>query len=838
MANPRNNTTATLAQSLANPDLTEASSQVVFHTQEEKKSLPSRVKTSNEFVEKIDYALTNREAIRHTQMVKQGQIKFESYMQKRINESKKQGKDLFAKIDFESKDKDELLQDPDVKAYLRNKPEFKFEPLGKINFHEFKQGIGKPNKKGELTTPDILIMSTDEIEEIKLADHDINLDTLLANRGLEAIRYAGALLKDPQNPDLVQPLIVDHLSSGSDDAKKETRKNEIKVIEDIELALLKKYPQVYTDGDDQVNQVEISSDGEIKVADDTMVLNPELPEILAARQRDTVAELAMSKPKEKQRHAGLKGKFLGLSTESNQDKTVKDAGGKLQAKTIKAYNPEIDMPNSKVKQTLPSAGTQLIYATGTKSSDHEPVIVRKVNQGKKEARIVSGGIIQTGFKKFQALRESFNERAIVKNEQGNEVLSEEAYLADVKLVGKLFSLLTSNLVRAKIINPSETPSVDSIAIKEKDQKTSLGYMEEFYNSLAKINIDPIKSPKEIIASIDFNDVGLISRLAIELNKMGMQPIKSPEDMVEIFKAKDKTQARKLCFALNNMGIDPFKSEQDMMATFNSCDRVAAKKLSEAINKILQVQAVDNLEAQEEKKQEAPASFTQELRDAFRNALIQEQESEEFNEGYFPYTSEEHKKAHGYLEKTDLEFAPEELSAPIRAREQATFAANAEKFLAEANKKSPTQSRSPVQQMMQAMFNRERAGGYGVVANETPSSEKVILNVCVENALLYFGEHVNGASKITHSITETSTKGLGAQAKNGEVGALYTGVIMDMDRFYDACRRQSLQQKLAEENTRTSGNLYRMSASSSRPTASTAVMVDGPQQAPAASSLTR
>lgn len=753
--------------------------------------------------------LTQEEVMRkkrHNQMLLQGQYKFETYVQKRITECTKNGTDLFAEVTFESKEWDTLKTNPEVKAYLAYNPELKFEASENIYSIEHDKGIGELDKKGNKITPQMLTLSNRKIEEINWADYGVDIEALLKKYELGTIRLGGILQSDSKNT-TQRPVLSYHLSSGPE--KKDTRRREHLLIEDIELALLKKHPFVYTGGDGQVNKIIIGQDGKIATKNGRMIANKEMEEVLDGITRVKITEHHVSDPTVKQRHAEVDGVFIGLTTVSNQqNKTEGDGNAKMSSETVAAIDSANVSPNSKIldNQILPPEGSEGNYATGNRSSDHNPVVVINKMDGETWARIFSGGILQEGFKKFLDPHSFLNDKAFVKGKVSNEYLR-----ADARFTAKFYALLVSNLVRAKIQNPKEKPRVDDKAIKTANQKTSLGYMEEFFNSLAEININPLKSSDEILARINFEDKEQMSALDTALENIGMKPIESSAHMREILEDAYQDDARRLCIALNNMGIDAFKSAEDILSTYASTNRTDAKKLAEAVNKILQVQAVDDLNtAQEEKKGEAHAAFTHELRQAFRNSVIELQDSDEFDTCFFPYANEDYLKAHGYVRKLDM--VPEELCGDIEKIQTETFAKNADKFLEFANGKSPTGSRSPLQQLFQTMFGRELAGGFVIVAGKTPTSEEVVLAVIIENSLEFFRVHANGNSivinpvdvghvdTVTLEITETTTKGLADQAKNGTVGELYAKMIKGIEKFYGESRKNELDLQSKQEQT--------------------------------------
>lgn len=802
MSSPRS-TTSALSQSLVKPVLEEK--------KEQEQPLPLPLQINPEFKDELEQVVQNK---LHKSMVIRGEKKFVDYMEERIRQSKEGGKNLFAEINFGSEKKAQVLADPNVKAYLREKPEFKFEPVDSIHFIEHNKGIGQPDKKGKQTTPGILTLSNAEIEEIDLSEYGTSLDALIMKHGLPAIKLAMTFVLNSTKTEKT-PVLAYHLISGTEQEKIDKRTIETALIKEIELALLKKHPFVYDGGDGQVNWVKISKQqGKPEVKKGRMVRNEEVATVLDQMESVTVTSLELPAVKVKQRHVRIDSKFKGLSTASNQqEKTTPDADAKIQSKTVRSHQVG-DLPNRMIlnHKTLPPEGSEEYLATGDKVSDHEPVVHK--DKGEEITRIFSGGLSQEHPKTFQNPRDFLNDNAFVKDNQGNEVISDEYFLADIKFTGKLYALLISNCARAKIINPTEKPIVDSKAIRPENQKTSLGYMEDFYNSLATINIDPFKSYAEIAERIHFNDENQIANLTTELNKMGMRPVTSSAEMQTIFESKDKTNARRLCIALNNIGIDPFKTEQDIMSTYDSENDYEAKKLVETVNKLLQVQAVDDLDAiQEEKKQETHTLFTHELRKAFKSSFVELQDSDEFDKGYYPYAHENHVKEHGYVRKLDM--VPDELRQDIEAAEKATFEEIADSILEYANAKSDTGNRSPINRLFQKAFNREVAGGFVKVANKTPNSEEVTLAVCIENAILFFKTHASGKEIIIQNITETSTKGLGKQAKNGQIGELYADTIKTVEAFYSECRRNELSQQNQHEQTQgqaplliyTGGNRY-------------------------------
>lgn len=540
---------------------------------------------------KSDLVSTVLDKIQKSEIMR-GEEKFLDFMMENIWSSKKGGEDLFAEIKFDEEKKAQLLEDKHVKAFLKNSHS-EFKPINKIYSLEHTTGIGEPDKKGKQTTPEILTISTAELTEIKLAEYGIDINELLKKHELATIRLALTFVTDSNNPEEKQPVLAMHLSSGNDDAKKATRKAEEALIEEIQLALLKKHKVIYTGGDGQVNRVKINKDGKPTIKNGRMVENDELRAVLASIKEVTYTDLEFTDVKLKMRgiNIGVIPEFKGLSTVSNQqEKTEPDAGSKFKAGTVRAYQAG-DLPNSKLldEQILPPEGSEDVLATSKQLADHVPITAH--SQEEKLARIYAGGLSQEGFKAFQDPHDFYNSSAFTRDKQGNEVVSDETLMASVTFTGKFYSLLISNCLRVKVRNIQEKPIVDSMAIKPDKQMTSFGYMQEFYASLVQLKIDPFKSADEIVNSIDFTDENLMRSLSAQLKLMGLDEITSREELHSAL--QDKNKSTTVCMVLNAIGLDPFKSEEEILSAYQSLDRSGANKFVVAMNKLLQVQAIDD-----------------------------------------------------------------------------------------------------------------------------------------------------------------------------------------------------------------------------------------------------
>lgn len=789
MSNPRSrSTTSALSQALA--------SQVLEDKKDEDQSLPPR---SAEFKAKLEKIFENKHpqllAKRHDErMIKQGKKKFYAYKEARIRLSKKDNLD--ADINFDSEDKVKLLEDPQVRAFLAQRPEAKFVPASVIHTLEHNDGIGEPDKKGKKTAPAILTLSNAPIEKIILANYGINLDQLLAENNLSTIKIGLTFVPNPEDSTGKTPVFAYHLTSGPEKEKQDTRERENNLIAQIQVEFLKKHAFIYSGGDGQVNHV-VLKDGKPQVENGRMVLNKEIEKVLNKITLVTVERWKSSKPKIKKRGArDEQDKSLGLSTVSNQQEKGADASAKIEAKTIVARKVD-NLPNGAVvnSQPLPVEGSEKNLATGKKVSDHHPVVDHK--KGEKIIRIFSGGLLQEGPKEFQDPHAFYNQNAFAKDNEGNDVVSYQTLRDSAKLVAKFYALLVSNCLKTKLFNPEEKPR---LALKEYDtQKTSLGYMEDFYNLLAKINIDPLKSSEDLVKSVDFNNVDQMKRLNGELSKFGLSVISSQE-MVEYLESK--RVARKFAVALNNIGIDPFKTEEEIMSTYEARNEDHQKILVEATNKILQVQALDDLDSTKEEKsenQQVPhADLAHQLRAAFKNTVIELQKSDEFEECYFYYATDSHVQQHGYSHKLEIDADPDLISYEL-AQDILELNLNHEKFskvadfiVGEANARTPNGGRSPINKFFQTAFNMELAGGFVKVANKTPNSREVTLSVCIENALLFVNTDVSvdEGHIIIHNITEA----MESKAKPGVTGKLYAQVITQSEAFYAECRNHVLSQQ--------------------------------------------
>ncbi|GEM_PF-4485969 len=825
MSNSRSNsTTSALSQALV--------PLVLEDKKDEDQSLPPK---SAEFKAKLEEIFGSKHpqllAKHHDEwMIKQGKKKFYAYEEARIRQSKKDNLD--ADINFDNEDKAKLLADPQVRAFLRQRPEAKFVPADVIHTLEHNDGIGEVDKKGKQTAPAILTVSNAPIEKIILANYGINLDQLLAANKLSTIKIGLTFVPNPEDSTGKTPVFAYHLTSGPEKEKRDTRDRENNLIAQIQVELLKKHEFIYSGGDSQVNHV-VLKDGKPQVENGRMVLNKEIKEVLNKITLVTVARWKPSKPKIKKRGArDEQDKSLGLSTVSNQQEKGADASAKIEAKTIVARKAD-DLPNGAVvnSQPLPVEGSEKNLATGKKVSDHHPVADHK--EGEKIIRIFSGGLLQEGPKEFQDPHAFYNQNAFVKDNEGNDVVSYKTLRDSTQLVAKFYALLVSNCLKTKLFNPEEKPR---LALKEYDtQKTSLSYMEDFYNLLAKINIDPLKSSEDLLKSVDFNNADQMMRLNNELSKFGERFTESKKDV------------RKFCMALNNTGIDPFKTEEEIMSTYDARNEDHQKILVEATNKILQVQALDDLDPIKEEKsenQQVPhADLAHQLRAAFKNTVIELQKSDEFEKYYFYYATDSHVQLHGYSHRVEIDADPDlipyELAQDIQELNHEKFNKVADSIVGEANARTPNGGRSPINKFFQTAFNMELAGGFVKVANKTPNSREVTLSVCIENALLFVSTDVSGDEG--HILIHNITEAMESKAKPGVTGKLYAQVITQSEAFYAECRNHVLSQDNQYEQTQGqvtmrvySGGERNRYASFSTPPASpqhspTATVSDEPQQ---------
>ncbi len=748
---------------------------------------------------KLEKKLTEEETLRLIQ--ERGEKKFYNYAAQRARISKKE--DLFARTDFGTEEEQStLIKDADVAAYLESLPDF---TPGSVFAVEHSEGIGQV-VKGKQTAPNILTLSNVPVKKIDLSEYGLNLDDLLKEFGLTTIKMSVDHVMSGIGVTDDAPVIGYHLTSGGEKEKQETRQKEIKLIQKVMIAVDKKHGHFYSGGDSNDNLIKISLSGKTpEIKDGHMVMNESIREVLDGLNGVTLELLNYSNVKIKERGPRINRQLLGPGSSTNQqDKYKSDAASKFRAEkgTVRR---EGDKRNSELlaHYPLPREGTEEYLATSDSVSDHRPSLIEDV---KKEIAVAfRGGQLQEGPKAFTDPKKLFKyPEAFKKDENGNEIIKEEVIKADVEAIKKFYALLVSNCARTPLENPLEIPKVDPNAIKEP--LTALGYLDNFYQSLSKIGIDPFVSDDEMVAQFNFDDVEQVNRLNVSLKKIGMPPIRTAEELKAALiakeqaggapedKQKDHQRASFVRLALRDAGINPFKSEEKMMSTFRYTDENQLDKLAEAVNKFLRVQAIE--------PEEKEAAFTTELRKSFKKSMIELFKSDEFEEGYHQWANPEHVKEYGHIRRGSV------------PNENAALEALADSILEYANAPSDSGSRSPLNRWFQKALRREISGGYVIVAGKMPTVQDMRRELCIENGLYYAIERARRKTFVL-KITETSTKGLGINSKEPLVGKLYAETAEDFLWFIKN-RQTALLQMTAQAEQNANATLSGKAKASANP----------------------
>jgi len=699
-----------------------------------------------------------------------GENKIFNYMAKRARISRKQ--DKFAKIDFGTQEEiDNLVQDPDVKAFLQENPNFM---PGMIFALEHNTGIGEiPKGKKKATAPAILTMTNIPTRKLNLSDYGIDLNALLTKYNLVTIKLGTSLLLDGMDN---IPVVAFHLTSGND--KQDIREKEIQLMQEIMQAILKKHEFLYAGGDGQINFVKISKDkksvAESKEHKGFMEVSPDVRAVFGKMEGIAVVNPTASEiAKIKERCFRIDHNVQGIDFQSNQwDKKKPDVGRKLLGLTAKKIH-EGDQPDNRAAfDAMPLVPVDNVdhLATSRYVSDHGLVIEEPENP-EEITRLWLGGTSQEGPKAFADPKTIFRyPEAFITDQNGNEMVRPEVFLDMINYGNKFGSLLVSNLARVKLVSPGETPVVDKKAIP--DPKTALEYMDAFYNVLSGVGIDPFVSADQIMASLNPDH---LEQLNASLKKMGIGSVEDVTQLRDLFNSPNRN---KLYLAIRdaNIGIDPFKSEQEMMSTFNFKDEDKLENLATGINKLLQVQAIES--------EEKEATFTSDLRNAFKKSNVDLYKSKEFNENYFKWAAPEHIKGNA-KDKKEHGFVPYNDNVP-----DSVYEAIADNAVAYANKPSSGGSgRSPLNQWSQ-WYGAEIGGGFGLVAGKVLTADEMRVELCTEAAEMFTRAHYN-RKKIEVNITETSTDGLGENPKES-AGKLYTDTAMDYGQFIQYAQTRSLE----------------------------------------------
>ncbi|HSW94384.1 MAG TPA: hypothetical protein VLJ15_08560 [Gammaproteobacteria bacterium] len=671
------------------------------------------------------------------------------------------------------------MKDPDVANFLEKNPDFVPNMIFAL---EHNTGIGEiPKGKKKAVAPAIFTMTNVPTKKLNLSDYGIDLKALLAKYNLATIKLAPSLLLD--GIDTI-PVVAFHLTSGND--KKEVREKEIKLMQEVMQAILKKHEYLYAGGDGQINFVKISKDkksvAESKEHKGYMEASPDVKDVFGKIEGVTIEKVTASDIAKIKERCFRRGKnpnepghgIQGIEFQSNQaDKKKPDVGRKLLGMTVKKFH-EGDRPNSAAFDEMPLVPIDNVdhLASSKYVSDHG-VVSEESENPEEITRLWLGGVSQEGPKAFANPKTIFRyPEAFITDENGNEMVRPEVFLDMIKYGNKFASLLVSNLARVNLAIPDEKPVVDTKAISEP--KTGLEYMEAFYNALSAVGIDPFKSVNEIMAQFNPDQ---IEKLNASLHKMGVASVENTEDMGQMREMFNSPNKYKLYLALRNadIGIDPFKTEQEMMSTFDFKDEDKLENFGTAINKFLQVQAIE--------PEDKEAVFTTDLRNAFKKSNVDLYKSKEFNENYFKWAAPEHVKTGG--KDKEHGFVRYDGTVP-----DSVYESIADKALAYANKPSSGGSgRSPLNQWAQ-WYGCEIGGGFGLVAGKMLTADEMRVELCTEAAEMFTRANYN-RKKIEVNITETSTDGLGENPKE-TAGNLYTDTAMDYGQFIQYCQTRSIE----------------------------------------------